>query len=200
METNDAGIGVEEVQTTGIAHLIERGIESAKWTIERWANEEDKANGVQYSEEECMRLFGTKEQVSVINADMVPGHGNILVNAGINALWTLVCGTGGTKFDNTNAYLGVGDSNTAAAAGQTDLQAATNKLRVAMNASYPTYGTSQQAVWQSDFTSAQANYAWEEFAVFNASTAGTMLNRKTSSQGTKTSGQTWRLTLTITLS
>ena len=36
--------------------------------------------------------------------------------------------------------------------------------------------------------------------VFNASVAGIMMNRKTSVQGIKTAGQTWRLTLEITLS
>lgn len=129
---------------------------------------------------------------------LVPG--NIQVNAGINAMTTLLCGGGGTAFTNAAAYLGVGDSSTAASASQTDLQAASNKLRKAMNGGFPTYGTSQQAAWQSDFGSSDANFAWEEFAVFNASSGGTMLNRKCSSQGTKVSGQTWRLTLTITWS
>lgn len=131
--------------------------------------------------------------------DKVIGE-NILVNAGINALLTLLAGGGGNAFNNANSYLGVGDSSTAAGATQTDLQAATNKLRKAMNATYPTYGTSQKITFQSDFTSAEANFAWNEMAVFNASSAGTMLNRLVSAQGTKTSGQTWRLTLEITLS
>lgn len=124
---------------------------------------------------------------------------NILVNAGINLMEALLIGGGGTVYSNANAYIGVGDSTTAEAASQTDLQAATNKLRVAMNATFPTQA-SQVLTFQSDFTSAQANYAWQEFAVFNASTAGTMLNRKVSAQGTKTSGQTWRVTITITIS
>lgn len=126
-------------------------------------------------------------------------EGNILVNAGINALWNLGIGAGGSAFNNANSYLGVGDSSTAAAAAQTDLQAATNKLRKAMNGGFPTAGTLQKASWQADFTGSEANYAWAEFAVFNASVAGTMLNRKVSAQGTKVSGQTWRLTLEITL-
>lgn len=201
METSkhDKGTGHDSVAKQAIVGLMDKGREIAHWKIERWASEADKLAGKIYSKEECLKLFGIGEQVSEINHELLPGMGNILVNAGINQMWTILCSSGGTKFDSTNAYLGVGDSNTAAAAGQTDLQAATNKLRVGMNGSYPTYGTSQQAVWQSDFTSGQANYAWEEFAVFNASSAGTMLNRKVSAQGTKTTGQTWRLTLTITL-
>ena len=50
------------------------------------------------------------------------------------------------------------------------------------------------------FGSADANHNWNEFAVFNASSGGTMLNRKVSSQGTKASGQTWTLDLAITIS
>jgi hypothetical protein len=132
--------------------------------------------------------------------EVIEFEDNILVNAGINALLTLLAGAGGNAFNNANSYLGVGDSSTAADATQTDLQAATNKLRKAMNATYPTYGTSQKITFQSDFTSAEANFAWEEFAAFNAAAAGTMLNRKVSSQGTKVSGQTWKLQLEITIS
>ena len=126
--------------------------------------------------------------------------GNILVNAGINLVWALICGGAGTAFNNANAYIGVGDSNVAEAATQTDLQAAVNKLRKAMDATYPTYGTSQKASWRSTFGGTDANWAWKEFAVFNAAAAGTMLNRKVSDQGTKTAGQTWQVTLEITLS
>lgn len=125
---------------------------------------------------------------------------NILVNSGINLLLTLLAGGGGTAFNNSNAHIGVGDDATAASAAQTDLVAASNKLRKAMNVSYPTYGTSQQIVFQADFTGAEANFDWQEFAVFNASSGGTMLNRKVSDQGTKISGQTWRVTITITIS
>jgi hypothetical protein len=51
------------------------------------------------------------------------------------------------------------------------------------------------------FGSADANYAWQEFTVANASSGtGKNLNRKVSNQGTKASGQTWTLDLAITLS
>lgn len=125
---------------------------------------------------------------------------NLLLNEGINELWTIVgSASSGTKYDNTNAQLGVGDSSTAAAATQTDLQAATNKLFVAMDASYPTYGTAQKITFRSTFGSAQANYAWAEFAARNGATALKDLNRLVSAQGTKTAGQTWQLTEEITL-
>jgi hypothetical protein len=180
-------------------NIVERLVEAARWKIERWNSDEDKKNNRKYTKEECLKFFGVPEQVSIINADLVPGMGNALVNAGINQLTTLLCGGGGVNFG-TGAYLGVGDSSTAGDATATDLLAATNKLRKAMNATYPTYGTSQKATWQSDFGGSDANYAWNEFGVFSGSSGGTMLNRKVSAQGTKTSGQTWRLTLDITFS
>lgn len=102
-----------------------------------------------------------------------------------------------TPFNNANSYIGVGDSVTAYSAGQTDLQAATNKLRVAMDATYPQLATNV-ATFRSTFGTSQANYAWQEWGVFNASSAGTMLNRKVESLGTKTSAQTWQFTVTLT--
>lgn len=137
--------------------------------------------------------------------DTVEIEGNLLVIGGASALWERLIGTGITAFDNTNAYLGVGDSTTAAADTQTDLQAATNKLRKAMDSTYPQHtdstGTSgsKSITFKATFGTSDANFAWQEWAVFNASTAGRMLNRKVESLGTKTSSATWTLTITLSL-
>lgn len=115
--------------------------------------------------------------------------GNLLLNEGINAAWNLICGAGGTAFNNANSYIGVGDSNTAASASQTGLQASSNKLYKAMDTSYPTSGSSQQAVWRSTFGSSDANWAWNEITVANGnSDSATNLNRLVQSMGTKASG------------
>lgn len=103
-----------------------------------------------------------------------------------------------TAFNNANAYLGVGDSATAFAATQTDLQAATNKLRKAMEATYPTRAANV-LTFRSLFGTGDANFAWQEWGVFNAASAGTMMSRKVESLGTKTSAQSWQLTTTITI-
>jgi hypothetical protein len=124
--------------------------------------------------------------------------GNILVTAGLTALLTLLIGGGGTAFNNANSYIGVGDSSTAEAIGQTDLQAATNKFRKAMDATYPSV-SGNVVTFRSTFASADAQYAWNEFGVFNASSSGTMLNRKVSSIGTK-AAVAWTFTVTITIS
>ena len=123
---------------------------------------------------------------------------NGLANTGINELWSLVAGTGGVLFDNTNGFLGTGTDNTAFSASQTDLLGA--GVRVGQEGGYPTYGTSQKATWQSSFGGGVANQVWAEFATFNHTSAGDMLNRKVEAEGTKTAGQTWVLTLDITLS
>jgi hypothetical protein len=126
--------------------------------------------------------------------------GNLLLNEGITELLNLIGGISGSAWSNANAYLGVGDSSTAEAASQTDLQAATNKLYKAMASGYPQV-SAQTITFRSQFTSAEANFSWGEFTVSNSSSgSGKNLNRKVSAQGTKASGQTWTLDLSITFS
>jgi hypothetical protein len=171
---------MEAASTLARAALLrERFRYRTEWTITKYASDADFAAG---------RAF-----------EVCPLPGNILVNTGIQLMADLLIGAGGTVYSNANAYLGVGDSSTAESASQTDLQAATNKLRKAMSASYPAR-SGQTITFRAVFGSSDANFNWNEFAVFNASTAGTMLNRKVSSQGTKASGQTWTLDLAITFS
>lgn len=138
--------------------------------------------------------------------EVLEGDGNLLTYGGASALAERLKGTGVTAFDNTNAYLGVGDSSTAVAVTQTDLQASSNKHREAMDATYPTHtdGTtlSSHAVitYKSSYEAADANFAWAEWALFNASSSGRMFNRKVESFGTKANPDVWTLTITITFS
>lgn len=125
--------------------------------------------------------------------------GNLLLNEGITALLTLLIGGAETAFSNANARLGVGDSTTAAAAAQTDLQAAVNKTYKAMDATYPQVAGSV-VTFKATFGTADANYAWEEFVVDNGAVALKTLNRKVEVHGTKAAGDTWVLTLTVTVS
>lgn len=120
-----------------------------------------------------------------------------LTDAGRNHLVQAGIGAGPTFFNNANAFIGVGDSTTAFSAAHTDLQAATNKLRKAMDATFPSGGTNV-ITFRSTFGTSDANYAWQEWGVFNASSAGTMLSRKVESLGTKTSAQTWQFQVVLT--
>ena len=144
--------------------------------------------------------------------EIIPG--NLLVYGGASNLWECLIGNGTgtaaqtlTYFNNANAAIGVGDSSTAAAATQTDLQASVNKLRVGMNGGYPSHtdGVTSGAAtitWQSTFGSSQGNYTWAEAGIFNCSTAATgrMLNRLVQALGQKSSGSAWSIGGQITLS
>lgn len=120
-----------------------------------------------------------------------------LVDAGRNHLVQAGIGAAVTAFNNANAYIGVGDSATAHSAAQTDLQAGANKLRKAMDATYPS-GGANVITFRSTFATTDANWAWQEWGIFNAASGGTMLSRKVESLGTKTSSQTWQFTTTLT--
>lgn len=102
-----------------------------------------------------------------------------------------------TAFNNANAALGVGDSATAFDAAHTDLQASPNKLRKAMDATYP-QRTANAVAFRSTFATTDANWAWAEWGVFNATSGSQMLQRKVEALGTKTSAASWQLTVTLT--
>jgi hypothetical protein len=150
-----------------------------RWTIRKYASDDAYRRGVAFDESHI--------------------EGNLLLNEGITRALNLIAGTTTNPFNNANARIGVGDSSTAEAAAQTDLQAATNKTYKAMEATYPTV-SGQTITFRSVFGSGDANYAWNEFVVDNGATAGEALNRKVSAQGTKASGQTWTVDVAITLS
>ena len=129
--------------------------------------------------------------------EVIEGEGNCLLNVGIDEMWDLIVGDSANHFNNANTQIGVGDSNTAANATQTDLQATTNKTYKGMETGYPT-STSQKATFKASFGASEANYTWNEWVVKHAS-SGKCLNRKVDALGTKSSG-TWTLEVSITLS
>ncbi len=121
-----------------------------------------------------------------------------LTNAFRDAAAAAVTGGSFTAFNTTNARIGVGDSGTAFAAAQTDLQAGPNKLRIGMDATYPQV-TGSAMTFKATFGGSDANFAWNEWAIFNAASGGVMMTRKVESLGTKVSGAIWVVTATITL-
>ena len=153
------------------------------------------------------QVIGEPEEVKEI-------HGNLLLNEGIQRMQdmtmiatVLTNQTATNPWSNANAYTGVGDSSTAEAATQTDLQAATNHFYKAMNATYPSR-SNQTVSFQSDFAGTEANFTWAEWTIAagatGASGAGfttgtTNLQRKVAALGTKASG-TWTLTAQVTFS
>lgn len=148
--------------------------------------------------------------------DVIERENNLLMYGGASVQWQTLIGNGTatagqvlTYFNNAQAAIGVGDSTTAAAATQTNLQGTTNvtdRIRKAMDSTYPihTDGTTSAAnsiVFRSTFATTDANFAWQEWGVFNSATdaTGRMLNRKVESLGTKTSAASWQMAVTLSL-
>lgn len=119
-----------------------------------------------------------------------------LTNAGRNFIAQAIINDSiPTFFDNSNAFLCIGDSSTAFAATQTDLQAETNKIRKAMDAGYPTR-TDNSITFKGTCASGEGNWTWNEWGIANASTGGVLLNRVVENLVTKVSGV---CSLTVTL-
>lgn len=171
--------------------IEEKATMKKKWTIRRYNSHQDFLDG------------NLPETIIDATGKVLLGksvfEGNVLLNEGIAELLLLLTGGTATAYSNANAYLGVGESTTAAAASQTGLSGS-SKTYKGMETSYPSI-SSQTVTFRSIFGSADANNAWQEFTVVNASSdTGDNLNRKVDDQGTKASGQTWTLDLAITFS
>lgn len=123
---------------------------------------------------------------------------NLFLTAGINEIFKLISGQSTNTFTTAGTTIGIGDSTTAAAAGQTDLQAATNKTYVALTAGYPTVPSAGSMQFQASFGSAVANYVWSEFVIKQA-TSLICIDRGVGTFGTKASGSTWVATVTLSM-
>jgi hypothetical protein len=191
---------------------VNSGLETL-WVCEKWSEEAcDFArkrlwlpSDAPISSAVLREFVGFAEELETV-------EGNLLLNEGIQLLLDIAIAaisnqTAGNRWSNTDSYIGVGDSATAEAATQTELQAATNRFYKAMNATYPSRA-SQTITFQSDFTSTEANYVWAEWSISSGATVasgagfttGTKnLNRKVSALGTKSTG-TWTLSGAVTIS
>ena len=173
------------VRATGISDV---GSLVKHWAIERWNSDEDRERKLVYPKGLALEMFKGMPQLSHF-------WGNQVTTEGMDQLFTILCSSGGTKYDAATAQCGTGTSSTGEAYADSSLTAGVWK---GMMASFPTYGSSRKATWKSEFLSAEANQAWNEFSVRNGSGTDLMLNRKVSAQGTKSSGQVWELTLDLT--
>lgn len=141
-------------------------------------------------------------------------EGNILVYGGASVLWEAFIGNGSTStasakhYFNTKCALGIGNSSAAAVNTQKALSGGTKIFKI-MSAAFPAHTTGStvaaaaQVQFKSTFTTAQANFAWNEWCVANIATTAAVqriLNRKAGNLLTKTSAATASLTVTLTLS
>jgi len=196
----DTGRALDLARLRVTPRVVDHGLWNPNWAVHKFHEHRDRVYKAAHLE--GLPLSYLRENFELMGA--LKSSGNVLLDEGINELTALLAGTGATKFDNANANMGVGDDPTAADHEQTGLlgaaNAGTHKLYVAMDGSYPTYGTAQKATWRSTFASADANFHWQEITVANGnSDAAKNLNRKVQDMGTKASGSTWVATLEITV-
>ena len=201
---------------TGHAATLEQdsaGHGTTDWMFERW-----DADATAWAQARMERALPSRLHREPVQADfhalkvqpysVTEHHGNVITNAGWQALLASAT-TGGTPmFTATKGRLGVGDGVTTATAADGDLGAvagATHRLFKLMGAA-PTVGTGTNRTWTfvATFGSSDFNYAWAEFGIDSGTADGTtvtapLLNHALSAQGTKTSGQTWTSTAVLTM-
>lgn len=172
-QTEDFGFGVDRAPSVKVHAAVQDSLKwRPVWTIKKY-----DAQGALFEE--------------VTFAD------NMLLDDGITRLLKLVSGDTSNPYNNANARLGVGSDTTAAAANQTALLDV-NAVLKGMDSGFPSV-TNQTITFQATFGPNDANFDWREFGVDNGSGAAELLNRKVDVQGTKASGQTWSLALSITI-
>ena len=192
---HEGGVGMDSMSVHAKMDFLERLNWKFLWTVEKWDQDVvewvSRSLGVEVPTSHILRTVIVPDEVLQVES-------NLLLNEGIQLLLDLLIGAGGTVYSNANADMGVGDSSAAEVATQTDLQAAVNKLFKGMNATFPSRAA-QTVTWQSDFTNAEANFAWNEASIRNGAAQNKNLNRKVVSLGTKASG-TWTLSGAVTIS
>lgn len=184
--------------------------EGIRWTahalVEKWSGEQ-------------VAHVARKSGIIAPSGDLLAAHiapeetteaaGNLLTTAGLTRLTSLLTAGGGQALTNTATRLGVGDSTTAAAIGDTDLGASagsTHRFFQTMDATYPSVSAGVLTA-KATFGGSDGNFAWQEWGLDVGTptvTSGTtvnacLFNHKIASLGTKVSPAVWALTVTITL-
>lgn len=138
-----------------------------------------KDKRLQWTVHTKIEKFNTKESyekrlkdTSAAPDEVVEIPGNMLLNDGVNLLWSLVAGDSskGNPFNAANSFIGVGDNNgttTQPTAGDVGLAAATKKMYMKMDDGYPIAGENQKIVFRSTFLPGVACFEWLEWTIAN---------------------------------
>lgn len=118
-----------------------------------------------------------------------------ITEAGVSFLAQAITGEG-VLFNAANTRIGVGNGNTAFNKAQTDLQGGST-FRKSVDVGYPIVNAPSVS-FKATFRQNEANFAWNEWGIFNAASGGVMLNRVVESNGVKQDNQTWVLEVEIT--
>ena len=121
--------------------------------------------------------------------------GNCTLNVGLKLMVDLIAGTGpGTPWDETHAYIGVGDGEAPATPDQVGLQGV-NKAFAPMDASWP-QRSGFVCAWRGTFGPGMGSFTWNEGVICNGPDDNAVcLNRKVQFRGPKYDEDTWIMTL-----
>jgi hypothetical protein len=191
------------------APLSDRSFGSTRWRVDRWDAEQTA-----YTRHKTG--LAAPQAADFRHLDVTPYYvsevvGNLITTAGWTRLMNLLTNQGATQaLTSTAVRIGVGNSNTAEAYGDTDLGAsagASNRYFQPVSGA-GSLGTRTLA-FSATFGTADGNFAWNEFGLDvgtptvsgGTTVAALLFNHKAGiAQGTKASGQTWTATATITFS
>jgi hypothetical protein len=172
-----------------------------------------------YSEDDTARLtarLGRAPQhadflVAGVPTDHSRVHGNLVTTAGLNRWTSRLIANTDQALAATSGRVGVGDGAGTAAVGDTDLSASagsTHRWFQVLDATYPTQANGL-VTCKATLGASDGNFAWNEICIdigtptvsSGNTVSALLLNHKTSiAQGTKTSGQSWTASATITYS
>jgi hypothetical protein len=211
MGAADEGRGSDLLAVRALARALDRGSHHTLFRVEKWDDDQ---------------IAWTRRRLDLpVPAPEPAAHEFALVhvtpfevyekencNEVLDAGWVLmmngIAGSAVTKYSSSAAQIGGGTSSAALAYTQTDLQAATgaSSRQWELVSGSPTVGTSHAAglAFAASFPTTDGNFSWQEFGVDQGAAGGTgtavvtMFNRGLATPGTKTSSQTWTVTMTTT--
>lgn len=206
MTALDRGRGAELLAVRAGSGMIESGGHSTLFRVDKWDDDQIAwtARKLDLSPltEPSRRHFdalGVKP-FEVYEKD----NANLVMDAGWNLMMKNTAGSAGTLFSASVGRIASGDSATAVGYTDTALNAATNKLYKLISGA-PTVGTTHSGglAFAATFSTSQANWSWQEFGVDQGTSDSTTVtsvffSHGLATPGTKTSAQTWNVTVTIT--
>ena len=123
-------------------------------------------------------------------------YGNIILCGGATVILQLLTGVSGVNpYNNAYAQICVSNNNSAPSPSQSNL-GGTQSACLPMNKGYPTV-SGNTATFQATASTSQANFCWYMWGLFNGAT---YLNAVQVNMGTKTSLETWTITVKLQVS